>query len=1426
MTPLVCLLVAAVSPPFPLTFEPNQGQTDARVRFQARGPGYTLFLTPREAVLRLPDSVLRMRFPGARRSPALDGQEVTGGLSHYLRGRDPRRWRTGIPQFGRVRYRDLWPGIDLVFYGNQGGLEFDFVVSPGSDPSVIQLGFEGPRRVRLDVAGDLTLETAPSRSRLGLRRPEVYQEIAGVRRPVEGRFVLAGRDRVGFAVGAYDRTQPLVIDPVLVYSTYLGGGRDDVGRSVAVDAEGNAYVTGQTASTDFPTAGPARPSSGGQEDAFVAKLNAAGSALVYATYLGGRENESGRGIAVDRAGNAYVAGSTTSPDFPTVGAFQSQTRVTDAFIAKLNPAGSSLIYSTLLGGSQGDWANTLAIDGAGAAYVAGETSSSDFPTRNAAQPSRAPGDCRFGDFGFILIIPCGDAFVAKLSPAGNTLEYSTYLGGRNAGFAGSGGDLGGEDYATAIAVDDSGNAYVTGRTLSAAFPTTPGAFRTSATPADAPLAFVTKYNASGRVAYSTYLGSGDGQGIAADSSGSAYVTGGTYYSTFPTAAPVQRTLGGESDAFVSKLNATGSALVYSTFLGGSGNDGGSAIALDASGGVYVAGGTCSSNFPTRDSLQGYGGACDAFVAKFAPAGDSLVYSTFLGGAGSDGANGIAASPGGNVWVTGRTASDNFPTATFRAQRAGGADAFVTRLGDGPSTPTVTAVSAASFRGPSLAPESIAAAFGQGLATTTEAATSRPLPTVLGGTSLKITDSAGVEFLTELFFVSPGQINFYIPRGLAPGRATITVTTGAGTTITGTVQIEPVAPALFAANASGTGVAAAVGLRIGADGSQTPLEVFRFDAALRRSVAVPIEFGTAGDQILLILFGTGIRGNSGLANVRATSGGVDLEVLYAGPQGDFVGLDQVNLRLSRSLAGRGEIEINLTVDGRVANAVTISTGGTPRITSLSPASGEAGQTIATFTINGENLGGVTAIEFAPSTGITVSNVQAQAGSVAGRLVIASNAAPGERAVVVVSPSGRSNALTFVITAPVPATPRINSLEPSSGEQGQTIAALTITGENLVNVTALEFSPPDGITVPLVQSSAGSVIARVVIAANAPPGARTVTAVAGGLRSNSVTFTVRQRAAAAPPQISSISPTAGDPGQTIAPFTITGQNLAGVTTIEFTPSEGITVSNLQASAGSVTATVAIATGATAGNRSVAVRSAAGVSNALPFTIRASTAPQIFSLNPIVAAVASTVNLVISGENLAGVTAVQINPPDGVTVAAIVQTTPTSVTARVVVSATAPLTDRQVTVEAGSQRSNALTLSIRQTVPRVPVISNATLTASVLPNNTDVNTRGAFDFTDGDGDIRQGLNFGESAQLRFDFSSRGLQCTFSIRGAFLNRPGETSGRVTFNMTFIRPQRIIQGNNPVNLSLLDAAGRESNRIEFRPPVWACGIGAITFSQ
>ncbi|HEV8306236.1 MAG TPA: SBBP repeat-containing protein, partial [Methylomirabilota bacterium] len=460
----------------PLAFEANRGQTDPRVDFLARGRGYTLFLTPTEAVLVLKatpgrsrpaspaegDAVLgpaagvvRMKLVGANSSPRVVGLDALPGRVHYFLGNDPTRWRTDIPTYARVRYDEVYPGVSLVYYGRQGQLEYDLVVAPGADPAPIRLAFEGAEGLALEAGGDLVVRTA--HGELRLHAPVVYQEVQGTRVPVPARFTLVSEPcpaaechvaplTVGVAVAAYDSRHPLVIDPVLIYSTFLGGSGADEGFGIAVDAAGSAYVTGWTASASFPTTAGALDTTfnGGSADAFVTKLNSTGSALVYSTYLGGSGEDKSQAIAVDAAGNAYVTGWTDSSDFPTTaGAFQTALGGgRDAFVAKLNPSGSGLVYSTYLGGSGNesnvDFSPGIALDAAGNAYVTGGTSSSNFPTTAGAFQTSLGGSF--------------DAFVTKLNPTGTALVYSTYLGGS------------GDDQGHGIQVDASGHAYVTGYT--------------------------------------------------------------------------------------------------------------------------------------------------------------------------------------------------------------------------------------------------------------------------------------------------------------------------------------------------------------------------------------------------------------------------------------------------------------------------------------------------------------------------------------------------------------------------------------------------------------------------------------------------------------------------------------------------------------------------------------------------------------------------------------------------------------------------------------------------------------------------------------------------------------------------------------------------------------------------------------------------
>ena len=670
----------------PLSFEANEGQADGKVKFLSRGHGYSLFLTGKEAVIALkkaaPQSaglkglpgrrsielqqekaaegtVVRMELAGANAAPRVVGAEELPGKINYLIGNDPAKWRTNISTYAKVKSEGVYPGVDLVYYGNQGQLEYDFVVAPSMDPKAIRLKFRGAGELRVDRKGDLLLGSGIKEVRF--EKPMVYQELAGKKKPVEGSYLLASADQIGFRLGDYDHSQPLVIDPVLSYSTYLGGDAAE-GYAIAVDTAGDAYVTGNAGFTNFPTANGLQPALGGPNatNAFITKFNSHGSALVYSTYLGGSNLDTGYGIAVDTAGNAYVTGVTSSANFPTVNALQATLAGSEnAFITKINASGSALIYSTYLGGSGYDAGMGIAVDASGNAYVAGNTGSIDFPTANALQPASGGGE---------------DAFVAKINASGSALVYSTYLGGSAL------------ENGEAIAVDTAGNAYVTGQTSSTNFPTANALQSTSG--GGYYNAFVTKINASGSaLVYSTYLGgsgSDGGSGIAVDASGNVYVTGNTSSTNFPKVNALQSTLAGNYNGFVTKFNATGSALIYSTYLGGSGGDQGNGIAVDASGNAYVTGITSSFDFPTVNALQSaYAGTYDAFVSEINANGSALIYSTYLGGSNRDFGLGIAADPSGNAYVTGNTSSTNFPTANALQAalggRGAGINAFVTKI---------------------------------------------------------------------------------------------------------------------------------------------------------------------------------------------------------------------------------------------------------------------------------------------------------------------------------------------------------------------------------------------------------------------------------------------------------------------------------------------------------------------------------------------------------------------------------------------------------------------------------------------------------------------------------------------------------------------------------------------------------------------------
>lgn len=710
----------------PLSFEANRGQAHPAVDFLSRSPGSAVFLSAGELVLvkdgpsvpagppgsvGLPgvagrgDTVLRMALTGANASPRVTASRRLAGEANYIIGADSSRWARSIPTYQRVTYDEVYPGIDLVFHWEPEGLEFDFVVAPGADPDLIRFGWSGLNGLDVD-RGDLVLD-AP----LGTIRqaePFIYQEAKTSRREIPGGYRIDGDSQVSFSVGDYDHKAPLVIDPVIPWSTYLGGTRSDVANAVAVDKKGNTYVAGWTGSIDFPEEGglesrgertacelhgdrPPELLASECGDAFVAKIDPTGSRLVYSTYLGGSGADVANAIAVDDAGNAHLTGTTgpggesqESPrpaDFPTTeNAYQRAHRGQrgDAFVVKLDANGSALLYSSYLGGPLPDEGRAIALDGAGSLYLTG-SAFPGFPTKNAFQPAAA-GDGT-------------DAFVAKINPSlsgGDSLVYATYLGGD------------GLDSGRGIAVDGPGNAYVTG-SASPAFPTKNG-FQ-PVTPGGSSDAFVARLNPalSGRdsLVYASYLGgpgADTGNAIALGSSGEVYAVGAadaglptTEGSFQPDSAGKGPTdIGRSDDAFLAELDtaASGAAsLKYVTYLGGAGRDSANAVAVDPSGAAYVTGATLSADFPTRDAFQvEKEGTADAFVAKVTLTGRGtrdLVYSTFIGGGGRDRDTGlgVAVDGSGAAHVVGLTeASSDFPTmGPLQALGTGRAEAFVAKI---------------------------------------------------------------------------------------------------------------------------------------------------------------------------------------------------------------------------------------------------------------------------------------------------------------------------------------------------------------------------------------------------------------------------------------------------------------------------------------------------------------------------------------------------------------------------------------------------------------------------------------------------------------------------------------------------------------------------------------------------------------------------
>jgi uncharacterized protein (TIGR03437 family) len=966
---------AALHPSF--NFEANEGQADSRVKFLSRGCGYEVFLTSEGALLAPGSgkSMFGLRLVGADPRARIDGLDPLPGVSNYLIGSDPSKWTTGVARYAKVRYEQIYPGINLVYYGSQHELEHDFIVAPGADPSRIRMRFEGARKIRRNTDGDLLLDTSAGQVRQA--KPAVYQEQAGGRRQIVGRYMLHHGQEVSFEVGPYDHSKPLVIDPVTYYtyfSSYLGGSGDDQPFSIVVDTQGNAYVTGTTTSVDFPTKGPEQPASAGKTDVFITKLDGTYGTILYSTYLGGSDDDSGNEIRVDSAGNAYVTGTTHSTDFPvTQGAFQTKLGgVSDAFVAKLNAAGNALAYSTYLGGSDGELGNGLDLDQQGNAYVVGDTFSADFP---ATQTS-------FGN------APHGglDGFVAKVNPTGTALVYAGYLGGH------------GTDAITAIAVNSFREAYVVGWTDSTNLPTTPQGSRwpnlTGAVDG-----FMAKVSPRGDyLGYISYYGGSLDDiltSVSVDSRDAAtiYVGGLTESPDFPTPDGARVTVAvGEARPLVARFKIP--AGVIETLLRGEAAPAATAR-IDDYDWIWLFTLEDDVNYDqlmkkveqetkdleqkkmeietliknlenTREKIGDlakdliYGTAKNAYeiadavqhlltntspeklsaeglrlsstgpaIEQAAPQQPGLFLLNADAGsvddapqfpAGTAGAftsiNGVAAGPSGSIYLLARTNDATLPVGPLGSKPAGGpSDAYVIKFSTTappPPPPLITGVvNGASFTaGAPVAPGSIISLFGTLLASSTANAASTPLPSNLGNTSVSIGGKAA-----PLFFVSSTQINAQVPWETPTGTATAIVTSNGTPSAAFQFTVAAANPGIFVFGAN----------RAVVQNQDYSINNAGNPAAPGSDITVYLTGGGALDNPVA----TGaVNPASPLSHVTAsysaTVGGQPASVLFLGLSPGFVGLFQANLQVPQLISG--DYPLMITIGGVQSNAPLISVSG--------------------------------------------------------------------------------------------------------------------------------------------------------------------------------------------------------------------------------------------------------------------------------------------------------------------------------------------------------------------------------------------------------------------------------------------------------------------------------------------------------------------
>lgn len=971
-----------------LSFEKNAGQADGDVLFLARSGLYAIDLTGDGMVLKLHgrsrSASVKMVLKDSRKLGALpSAEEELPGKINYLMGNDPAQWHTGVTTFSKVRYRNVYRGVDLVYYGNQRQLEYDFLVAPGADPRSIRMEFEGVSRLQATADGELVATTPDGAVRL--HKPVVYQEAEGGRKLVAGSFAVEGGRIAGFRLGSYDRRKALVIDPVLVFSTFLGGSVGDVANAIAADASGNVYIAGATQSPDFPvTTGALQSVPKGAATAgtaFVSKLNPQGTALIYSTYVGGTGGDAAHGLAVDSAGDAYIVGETGSTDFPvTPGAFQTAiSGLRNSFIVKLNSTGGGLAYATYLGAPAAvsylsfDAAAAVAIDSAGNAYVAGTTYAPGFPVTPGAVQTKLKSGL------------ASNAYVAKLNASGSALVYATFLGGSGQGAFSFGPAVFEGDAATALAIDSSGNAYVTGYAHSADFPITAGAFQTTNKAAttsglDSSIpgynAFVSKINPSGSVlVFSTYLGGsgvkfpfssqgteqnyeqifGDGaNAIAVDNAGNVYVAGGAYSADFPitagayqtklraaqpVAAPANFSQIG-SNAFVAELNPAGTNLVYSTFVGGSGSDHANAMAIDGSGNAYFAGTTTSLDLPVVGAaLQRVNKAAvasnagTAFAAELNATGTALTYATFLGGSGTvtsgnqpegDTAYGLALDGAGNLYVAGGTWSADFPASqgafqTSNKAAANGQNGFVAKLN--PAAP------------PSGGPPAIRPNLG-----VVDSASDAPvvaaggLATIFGYSLADSSASATVVPLTRTLGGTQVTIGG-LPAPLlyvSPSQINFQVPWELAGQSEATVVVTTAAGNSSAVKANLSAVAPAIFTANGSGVGQGDVFTLQFQYA---EAATP---ATRGQYVVIYSTGLGTVANqpatgATVSDASATTvqmptvtiGGVQASTNFVGLAPGYVGVYQINALVPATITPGAAVSLSLSSGGMSSKTVTIA-----------------------------------------------------------------------------------------------------------------------------------------------------------------------------------------------------------------------------------------------------------------------------------------------------------------------------------------------------------------------------------------------------------------------------------------------------------------------------------------------------------------------